>query len=114
MRSSCGVLHLPDVIPEEVLLDLVVIIDDSHGLEVAGEVTDLHGPFVQQLLGTHSVLSHPLAIEASGVTAKTIGICLVNWHLGKGVDHIRLLCQSGQWSRFGIQSLDLLDLREAQ
>merc|ERR1719422_839169 len=67
MFCGTGVLHLPDVLPQEVLLDVVVVVDDSHALHVAGQVADLLGPQFLQLRG-----ADPISI--GGPLLATMGI----------------------------------------
>merc|ERR1719422_673684 len=67
MLCGTGVLHLPDVLPQEVLLDVVVVVNDSHALHVAGQVADLLGPQFLQLRG-----ADPISI--GGPLLATMGI----------------------------------------
>ena len=66
LRGS-QILHLPDLGLEEVLLDVVVVIDDTHSLHEAGQVAHLVGPELFQLGG-----ADPVSIRRSLLPAVSV------------------------------------------
>ena len=77
------VVHVPDVGLEELLLNFVLVVDDPHALHEAGEVADLCGPQVLQLLSIDVFHPRgPLLTTVGAVHAVDEGVGVVDGQTG--------------------------------
>ena len=67
--SGPQVLHLPDLGPQEVLLDVVVIINDSHSLHEASQIANFVHPELLQLRGRDPLSIRGPSLSAMGIHA---------------------------------------------